>query len=222
MCSLRCHLYREDSFACLSKTTVKKWFYVLCKGGFFPINVLMKANKESNILSGSNPLILSHSPDVRVTTMRQTLLCPQGHVCHCLYEGTQGKGWQRLKAVLCGWDTLPMHLWAGGDWLALHLPTAQTAHLWSFSIYMGISHARASMLQLWWCNPAMYLVTQCLLEQDGKVNVWFEKQKYLWRWVLKSWANQCVIKNENRNGTEGIFFFFWCVIADHFQLWISW
>lgn len=169
LCSLTCHLYREDSFACLSKTTVKSGFMLYAKVNFFPTSMFMKANKQSNIHPGSNPLILSHSPDVRGTTTRQVLLCPQGHVCHCAHEGTQGKGCRDSRLFLCGWDMLPMHLWAGGDCLALHLPTAQTAHLWSFSIYMGISHARPSMLQRWWCNPAMSLVTQCLLEQDGKV-----------------------------------------------------
>lgn len=97
---------------------------------------------------------------------------------HCAHRATcapvpmkapKEEGGRDSRLFLCGWDMLPMHLWAGGDCLALHLPTAQTAHLWPFSIYMGISHARAPMLQLWWCNPAMSLVTQSRLEQDGKV-----------------------------------------------------
>lgn len=92
LCSLTCHLYREDSFACLSKTTVKSGFMLYAKVNFFPTSMFMKANKQSNIHPGSNPLILSHSPDVRGTTTRQVLLCPQGHVCHCAREGTKEKG----------------------------------------------------------------------------------------------------------------------------------
>lgn len=115
----------------------------------FPMNMLMKANKESSIPLGSNPLTLSHAVLMSGEPPRGKPRCAHRATCATVpMKAPKEEGDRNSRLFLCGWDMLLMHLWAGGDCLALHLPTAQTAHRWSFSMYVGISHARASMLQL--------------------------------------------------------------------------
>lgn len=90
----RCHLHREDSFACLSKTTVLKSGFMLYAKADFSHECAYESKQSAAFFLGATPLILSHCPDVRKPCCANRVTCVT-----CPSEGTQGRGWQRLKAV---------------------------------------------------------------------------------------------------------------------------
>lgn len=177
-----CDLHREDSFACLSKTPGTKLYYALCKGHYFPLNILMEKNKQysprSNSLTVSHPALTWEGNHHKVTSG-----VPEGRLCCFSYEETQGRGCQRPLPILGhphveGTRFLCTHGLEETVWLFTYPP--HRLNILVFPIYAEISHIRAWMLQLWWCNPAMSLVTLSLPRQDRKeVNVWCEKQQHL-------------------------------------------
>lgn len=177
-----CGLHREDSFACVSKTPGAKGNTMpLCKGHYFPLNILMKENKQ--YFPGSNSLTVSHSALAWEGNHHKVSPgVPEGCLCPFSYEGTQGRGCQRPLPILGhphveGTCFLCTRGLEETVWLFSYPP--HRLNILVFPIYAEISHIRAWMLQLWWRNPAMSLVTLSLPRQDRKeVNVWCEKQQH--------------------------------------------
>lgn len=97
VCSLRCCLSRV--LLVFQRAQLKSGFMLYAKVDFSHEHAYESKQRVQHSSWEQPPYPKPRCPDVRGTTKRQAPLCPQGHVCHCPYEGTQGRGWQKLKAV---------------------------------------------------------------------------------------------------------------------------